>query len=347
VSELIATPVTDKNGKQTTVHKKPVTSGTGAKRASKVAPKSAAVKKTYEKKGPTLTEKLEGYKEELKSRVTALADDANWNHYLTSMSKFHNYSWNNQILIDIQTKGQATHVAGYKTWQSLGRTVNGGEKAIAIIGFRKIKVDATDRNGNKIMGADGKPEKKEIPNFFGTGVFDIAQTSGDALPEAHAKMTAEPPVGLTNDLEATIKAKGFSVEYVDNLRGAKGSTSTDPNRKVVQILSSLNDGERAKTLAHELFHIASGHIERADEYHTGHGGQRNAMEVEAESGAYVLLRANGMDEHADTSATYVAGWAGVRGGNDREKMVANAAENVAKTTRSLLTDFEWQNSDLV
>jgi len=346
MSDLIVTPIVDKNGVQTTRKKK---AGTAAKSTRATgAPKSAVVKKTYEKKGPTLKDRLDGYKEEFQARVSALADDANWNHYLQSMSKFHNYSWNNQILIDIQTKGQATHVAGYKTWESLGRFPRRGEKAIAINAFGRKKIDVTDRNGKPVIGADGKPEKKEIPIFFGVGVFDIAQTDGEPLPQSHKEMTSTPPAGLQEDLEAAIKAKGFSISYVDGINGgARGSTSTDPNRKEVKILASMSDAEKTKVLAHELSHIAAGHIERAAEYHTGHGGERNSMEVEAESTAYVLLRANGMDEHADTSATYVAGWAGVREGNDREKMVATAAENIAKTTKALLDEFEWRNADLV
>ena len=347
MSDLIVTPIVDKNGIQTTRKKKAATASKPTRGAS-VAPKAAAVKKTYEKKGPTLKDRLDGYKEELQARVSALADDANWNHYLQSMSKFHNYSWNNQILIDIQTKGEATHVAGYKTWESLGRFPRRGEKAIAINAFGKKKIDKTDSAGNVVKGADGKPEKKEIPIFFGVGVFDIAQTDGEPLPVSHKKMTSAPPSGLKEDIESAIAAKGFTVSYVERLNGgARGSTSTDPNDKSVKILSSLNDAEQTKVLAHELAHIAAGHIERASEYHTGHDGQRNSMEVEAESTAYVLLRANGMDEHADTSATYVAGWAGVGAGNDREKMVSTAAENIAKTTKALLDEFEWRNADMV
>lgn len=344
MNELVDTPIVDKNGVQTTRKKR--VSKASTSRVAGVKPKSAA--KEPEKKGPTLKERLDGYRDELQARVSALAEDENWNHYLKSMSKFRNYSWNNQILIDMQTQGKATRVAGYKTWESLGRHPRRGEKAIAINAFGKKKITKTDKNGDEVIGPDGKPVKTEISIFFGVGVFDIAQTEGEELPTSHREMASTPPAGLSDDIESAIKAKGFTVEYVDSLGGTvRGATSTDPTDKTVKILNSMSDAEKTKTLAHELFHIASGHLERADEYHTGHGGQRNSMEVEAESGAYVLLRANGMDEHAESSASYVAGWAGVRTGNDREKMVATAAESVAKTTKSLLDDFEWRNADVV
>lgn len=344
---LVPEQIIDKNGVHTTRNKRATPKTQSPSRAGGVKPRSAT-KKTYKKDGPTLTERLDGYKEELQQKVSALANDSDWNNYLIAMGKFHTYSWNNQLLIALQTKGEATHVAGMKTWNSLGRSVIAGSKSIVINAMSVKEVDKLDQAGNVIIGADGKPEKRGIPRFFGVGVFDVAQTKGDPLPESHVKMTSTPPTGLQDDLENAIKSKGFSVNYVDKLKGgARGATSTDPNDKSVYILTSLNDAERAKTLAHELSHIAAGHLERSSEYHTGHGGERNSMEVEAESTAYVLLRANGMDEHADTSATYVAGWAGVRDGNDREKMVSTAAENIAKTTKGLLTEFSWRNADLV
>lgn len=336
---LVDTQIVDKNGVLTRRKKRVGAPTATARRAGSVKPKS--VTKKYASKGPSLKERLDGYKDELQNAVSALANDKNWNEYLVAMQKFRSYSWNNQLLIALQTGGKATRVAGYKTWESLGRHVKKGEKSIVINGYGTKKVDQTDKSGNVVMGADGKPEQRTIPIFFGVGVFDISQTEGDPLPESHRPMTSTPPPGLTEDLENAIKQNGFTIEYVENLGGPRGSTS--PSNKKVQILDSLGEAERAKVLAHELMHIECGHLDRIEEYHTGHGGQRNVMEIEADSAAYVLLRANGMDEHIDSVSTYVAGWAGVRMGNDREKVVADAAATIAKTNKAVLEKFGWRN----
>lgn len=343
--DAVLTPIIDKNGTPTRRYKKTAKTGTGAKRVAAAGkPKSAATSSAK----PTMTDKLDGYAEEIKSAVSNLANDENWNHFLNTMSKFHNYSFYNQMLIQLQTGGKATYVAGFKKWQEFGRNVKKGEKAIVIAGYSPRQKEVVDENGKPVLDENGEPKVKRWSQYFGVGVFDISQTEGDPLPTAHREMTGEPPAGLIQNLEEAIAKKGFRVEYTDDLPGeVKGATSTDPLNKRVQIKASLNEAGRARTLAHELFHIAAGHIERASEYHTGHDGARNAMEVEAESGAYVLLRANGMDEHAETSSTYIAGWAGVRDGRDRAQMVEEAAKNVAKTTKELLTDFTWDNANVV
>jgi len=334
--DLVKTPIVDKNGVHTTRNKRVAKAPTNG-RAKSVKPKSSAAAK------PSMKERLEEYTEELKQSVSNLANDDNWNNYLLTLSKFHNYSFMNQILIQIQTKGKATRVAGMKTWNELGRRVNAGEKAIVIRGYSTKKTDVTDQNGNPVYEDDGvtKAQRSNLI-FFPVGVWDISQTSGEDLPTSHRKMTATPPPGLEQDLIAAINKEGFTIEYADDLGGANGSTSTNGD-KVVTLLSSLNDAERAKVLAHELFHIKAGHIEKADQYHTGIGGERHIMEIEAESGAYVILRANGMDEHEATSSTYVAGWAGVRFGNDREDVIQEAAANVSSIAKKLLEENNWSN----
>jgi len=276
--------------------------------------------------------------EELQNQVANLETDENWHNYLNTMSKFHKYSWGNQLLIALQ-KPDATRVAGFKKWKEFDRSVKKGEKSIAILAPAMVNKEKLDKNGNKVIGPDGKPIKqKVIVGYNAVSVFDVSQTEGKDLPEPR-KLTETPPPGFKEDLETAITNQGYTLEYANLPKGLEGSTN--PKSKVVKISSNLNEGQTATVLAHELGHIAAGHTERTD-YHTGHGGQRGAMEVEAESIAYVLCRSNGMSTAAGTeSSTYVAGWAKVQKG---EETIQKSAESVSKVVAQLLSKNTWQNT---
>jgi len=281
--------------------------------------------------------KLKVLHEELQDQISNLDNDEDWKNYLNTMSKFHRYSWGNQLLIRVQ-KPEATKVAGFNKWKELDRNVKKGEKGLSILAPSMINTDVLDSNGNKVMGKDGKPLKeKKIVGYRAVSVFDISQTEGKDLPTPK-KLTETPPEGFKEDIENAIKSSGYTLEYKALPPGLDGSTN--PTNKVVTISSSLNEGQTASVLAHELGHIAAGHTERKD-YHTGHGGQRGAMEVEAESIAYVLCRSNGMSTAAGTeSSTYVAGWAKVQ---KEEDTVKKSAEKVAKVVGQLLSKSKWRN----
>src|SRR4051794_24305850 len=69
---------------------------------------------------------------QLEQAVAGIQDSDTFRAYLTAQARFHRYSWGNALLILAQ-RPESTHVAGYRTWQSLGRQVRRGEKAIRII----------------------------------------------------------------------------------------------------------------------------------------------------------------------------------------------------------------------
>jgi len=291
----------------------------------------------------TMEEKLEAIQNELADAVDRLSDDAEWTNYLDTMSKFHNYSAQNQLLIWIQ-KRDATRVAGFNRWKQVGRHVKAGERGLTILAPKVRVVDADkDDAGAFFDNRTNSWKRRFVSGFTTTSVFDISQTDGDPLPEGRRELTLDPPEGLRQDLEDAITAEGFTIEYVESLGGANGATS--PTHKTVQVLSTMSPADQVSTLAHELGHIKAGHLERMDEYHTGHGGARTQMEVEAESISYVLCRTNGMDVagkgHHDR---YISGWSGVGAGADEVK---KASQTIQKTVASLLSERSWRNLDPV
>ena len=84
-------------------------------------------------------------------------DGSCYMNYLKFLSSFHSYSPNNTILIYHQ-KPDASLVAGYRKWQSLGRQVRKGERQ---------KIDS--ETGEPVKDENGNPVTEEasttIPRF--------------------------------------------------------------------------------------------------------------------------------------------------------------------------------------
>jgi len=310
----------------------------GAEPAASIVDRDSLFTQRYD----TLDEKLTAIHGELETRVAALAEDDDWNRYLDTMSRFHHYSFSNQMLIGVQTHFEATRVAGFKTWQGMNRQVRKGEKGISILAPKTIRKDATDSAGKPTLGPDGKPAKKSvIIGFTAVSVFDVSQTDGEPLPDGESMMTLseEPPPGFQEDLAAAITESGYAVSYDDIPGTARGFT--DPHGHRVVIRAGMSEANQVNTLAHELGHIKAGHVEKLDEYHSGHNGNRGAFEVEAESISYVLCRNQGMSaDVGDKSGRYVAGW-----GNTDPEAVRRSAEHVQKTVKTILGSGRWRNSE--
>ncbi len=155
-------------------------------------------------------------------------------------------------------------------------------------------------------------------------VFDISQTDGDPLPDvAPELLTGQGPAGLWDDLAAQVAGHGYTLERGD-CSGANGFT--DPARRVVRVRADVDDAQAVKTLAHELGHLECGHVEDLPTYLTCRG----RCEVEAESVAYVVAAAHGLDASGYTFA-YVAGWSG-----GDLTCVRQAAETVTRAARTIL-----------
>jgi len=271
-------------------------------------------------------DRVKAMQKEIEDTIEAMSDHEGWTHFLDSVSQFHQYSFGNTMLI-LSQKRDATRVAGFHDWKNkFGRTVKKGEKGIWILAPMIKKVD-TEQDHDK--------KTERLVGFRSVAVFDVSQTEGKPLPESpHIHISdmddGIAPPGMVESLSATIEAQGFSIE-----RGTTGEAGgfTNFQSKRVVISEKANDRQAAKTLAHEAAHIVLGHGERSHEYHTGAGGARPDMEVEAESVAYIVGKSWGIDEAGSYSFGYIDNWA--RG--DAKKVRATA-DAVVKGARVLLED---------
>jgi len=272
--------------------------------------------------------------EQISDGVAALVESQGWRAMLDTAAKFHSYSLGNLLLIGAQAP-QATRVAGFRTWQSVGRQVRKGERGIAILApctYRPKTAERPESAGSAGQepatsggGAASDVGGKQVRGFRVAHVFDIQQTGGDPLPDvAPALLTGQAPAGLWNDLASQVAGHGYALER-GNCGGANGYT--DPTGRVVRVRGDVDEAQAVKTLAHELGHLQCGHVADLPTYLTCRG----RCEVEAESVAYVVAAAHGLDASGYTFA-YVAGWAG----GDLTQ-VRQAAETVTKAARTILS----------
>ncbi len=276
-------------------------------------------------------DKLAALHEQISEGVAALVDTEAWRAMLDTAAKFHSYSLGNLLLIALQAP-QATRVAGFRSWQSLGRQVRKGERGIAILApctYRpKTLTCTTDSTREQPQDERGGPAApaasgRQLRGFRVVHVFDITATEG-ALPEvAPVLLSGQAPAGLWADLAGQVAGYGYALERGD-CAGANGYT--DPRRRVVRVRGDVDEAQAVKTLAHELGHLQCGHVADLPTYLTCQG----RCEVEAESVAYVVAATHGLDASGYTFA-YLAGWAG----GDPAK-VRQVAETVTRAARTIL-----------
>ena len=297
--------------------------------------------------GLTAEEKLQALHDRLLVALDALTSGTGWQQMLRTASALPTYSPHNVLLITSQYP-QATAVAGFHTWRHVGRTVRKGEKGIAILAPMltnkrdrdtdarpETSVDAmTDRDPSSAAAATGKvsPLKpRRLVGFRVVHVFDISQTDGPDLPEAPRPvlLDGQAPPGLLDGLTQQIQQQGFQLvrHDFDIPHPGQGSPNgvTDYLARTVLVRPDLTDAQTAKTLAHELGHVLLHAPTQRPPALT-----REQAEVEAESVAYIVTAAHGLDSSTYT-LPYVAGWSG----GDRQ-LVADTAGRVLSTSRDIL-----------
>ena len=213
--------------------------------------------------------------------------------YLTAMSQFHNYSFQNILLIASQ-RPTATKVAGIRSWNELGRRVKRGEKGIMIfapmIGYRRKASDA-DQNQQSDARTD-KPEARLV-GFRAVYVFDVDQTEGAELPALGSTFAGEVGDKLDKLAEFTT-AQGIKLEYSDKIEPARGMSYGG----LIRILPDLEPSETLATLVHELAHEMLHRAERRILT------TKVVRETEAEAVAFVVCHALGL-ETGTGSADYI------------------------------------------
>lgn len=295
-----------------------------------------ADQRTEKQKVQEITDKLEeGLKE--------LFESEKYKTYLSTMSKFHNYSFNNTLLIAMQ-KPEATLVAGYKAWQkNFERHVNKGEKAIRILAPAPYKIkeerDKLDPvTGEMMFDENGMPQKEQvevtIPAFRAVSVFDVSQTDGKPIPELEAQELLSTVEGYEDFVQALMNVAPVPIGFEDIPGDSKGYFHTEEKRIAVQ--ENMSESQTLKTMVHEVAHsmLHNKEINRND-LMDAPVKDRNTKEVEAESIAYTVCQHFGIDT-SDYSFGYIAGWSS---GKDMKEL-KSSLDTIRKTASELITGIE-------
>jgi hypothetical protein len=264
--------------------------------------------------------------------IATLDNGNEWQRYLAFAQSFHNYSFGNQILIMLHN-ADATAVAGYRAWQARGYQVRRGEQAIRILGPVTRCVPLTNKDGEPLLDEMGRQRHgQQIVGVKPVSVFDIAQVDGPPPPEAPRPvlLTGEAPPGLWDRLADLIEERGFRVERGD-CHGANGLTNFGD--RVVRVRADVDDAQSVKSLAHE-----AGHVLLSDP--AGLSGLvecRGLREVEAESVAYMVTQAHGLDS-GQCTFNYVTGWANQASGDlTPDQAVRTTSQRVIGAVHQILT----------
>lgn len=288
-----------------------------------------------EKKGQD--DKIQQLTQQLEVGIKEVFESERFKEYLKVMEKFHNYSYNNSMLIRLQNP-EASYVAGYRVWQSLGRQVKKGEKAIYILAPCPYKQTIYDyvtnpKTGEVKTDSNGEPvkEKMEVTrvSFRATPIFDISQTEGEPLPELAKELTGEiPDYAILMD---AIKAVApVPIKFKPWSESKKGYYSLS-NKEIV-IKANMSKLQTIKTALHETAHS----ILHSDDKHIKNSA---TMEVEAESIAFVISQSMGLDT-SDYSFSYLASWSSGKGLPE----LKNSLQIIQQTSHELIEQLEKQIS---
>lgn len=271
-------------------------------------------------------------------------DMEKYRNYLRTMSRFHNYSLNNQALIHLQ-RPDATFVAGYNRWRDkFSRHVLRGEKGITIIAptpyKKKIEQEKLDPDTKlPILDADGKAitEEKEIeiPMFRPVKVFDYAQTDGKPLPERVASPVANLTGSVENYaafMEALRRSSPVPVEFKSLSAEMDGYFS--PKSQSITLREGMSEVQTVSAAVHEIAH-AKLHNYGLQQVAERKAKSRNAEEVEAESISFMVCAYFGIETGAN-SFGYVATWSK----NAELPEFRASLDTISKTANGIITDVE-------
>ena len=291
-------------------------------------------------------EKLKEITDRLEQGITELFDSERYKEYLRVMSKFHNYSFNNTLLIAMQ-KPDASLVAGFSAWKNnFERNVMKGQKGIKIIAPSPYKIkqemQKIDPHTQKpVIGKDGKPvtEEKEIkiPAYKVVSVFDVSQTEGKELPDiAVDELTGD--VDRYKDFFAALeKTSPVPIAFENIEGGSHGYYHLEDKR--IAINEGMSELQTLKTAIHEIAHAKLHDIDlNAPEDEQQPRVDRRTREVEAESVAYTVCQHYGLDT-SDYSFGYVAGWSSGRELSELKSSLETIRSAAAEIINSIDENF--------
>ena len=284
---------------------------------------------------PVQGKDMDSIMQSLESGVEELFTSNRYQEFLKTMAKFHNYSFNNTMLIAMQ-RPDATLVTSYKNWQSMGRQVMKGEKGITIIApapYKKMKEkEVLDENQRPIMGTDGKPKTEQVevtvPHFKAVTVFDIAQTSGEPIQTLAPELLTAAVQDFDSFMQAIQKISPVPIRF-DEIDGNANGYYHNADKEIV-IKKGLSESQTLKTVIHETVHAKLHDKEIMESL--GVEKDRLTKEVEAESVAYCVCSSFGLDT-SDYSFPYIAGWS-----SSREMKEMKASMDVIRKTAGEMID---------
>ena len=292
-------------------------------------------------------QKVKEITDKLEAGLKELFESEKYKSYLSTMSKFHNYSFNNTLLIAMQ-KPEATLVAGYQAWQkNFERHVNKGEKAIRILAPAPYKIkeerDKLDPvTGEMMFDENGMPQKEEtevtIPAFRAVSVFDVSQTDGKPIPELEVNELLSTVEGYEDFVQALMNISPVPIAFEDIPGDSKGYFSTAEKRIAVQ--ENMSESQTLKTMVHEVAHSML-HDKEVNQSMDIPVKDRNTKEVEAESVAFTVCQHFGIDT-SDYSFGYIAGWSSGR----NMKELKSSLDTIRKTASELITGIEGTMQEL-
>lgn len=293
---------------------------------------------------PVQGKDMDSIMQSLESGVEELFTSNRYQEFLKTMAKFHNYSFNNTMLIAMQ-RPDATLVTSYKNWQSMGRQVMKGEKGITIIApapYKKMKgKEVLDENQRPIMGTDGKPKTEQVevtvPHFKAVTVFDIAQTSGEPIQTLAPELLTAAVQDFDSFMQAIQKISPVPIRF-DEIDGNANGYYHNADKEIV-IKKGLSESQTLKTAIHETVHAKLHDKEIMESL--GVEKDRLTKEVEAESVAYCVCSSFGLDT-SDYSFPYIAGWS-----SSREMKEMKASMDVIRKTAGEMIDQLTEELEII
>ena len=293
---------------------------------------------------PVQGKDMDSIMQSLESGVEELFTSNRYQEFLKTMAKFHNYSFNNTMLIAMQ-RPDATLVTSYKNWQSMGRQVMKGEKGITIIApapYKKMKEkEVLDENQRPIMGTDGKPKTEQVevtvPHFKAVTVFDIAQTSGEPIQTLAPELLTAAVQDFDSFMQAIQKISPVPIRF-DEIDGNANGYYHNADKEIV-IKKGLSESQTLKTAIHETAHAKLHDKEIMESL--GVEKDRLTKEVEAESIAYCVCSSFGLDT-SDYSFPYIAGWS-----SSREMKEMKASMDVIRKTAGEMIDQLTEELEII
>ncbi|MCQ5129473.1 YodL domain-containing protein [Butyricicoccus faecihominis] len=296
--------------------------------------------------GQNSADRMKEITDRLETGIQELFESERYKAYLTSMSRFHSYSFNNTLLIAMQG-GQL--VAGYNKWRDeFHRNVKRGEKGIKILApapFKtKKEVPKLDEHGQPVIGKDGRPvtETKEvqIPAFKVVSVFDVSQTEGEPLPSLAVDELAGSVEDYQDFFKALEQTSPVPVAFEDIPGSSHGYYHLTEKRIAIQ--DGMSELQTLKTAIHEIAHAKLHAIDpEAPTTEQANRPDSRTREVQAESVAYAVCQHYGLDT-SDYSFGYVAGWSS---GRDLKELKASL-ETIRATAHELITAIDGHLAEL-